>query len=96
MTARASTLEHVCSSCKSLVLRGEATDAPSCSSCARVICGACELGGLCVSCAAAAWTQPLELEDERVLVVVGGCSLPGLRPEVAAQLFERGADDHPA
>lgn len=78
------------------MLRGEAAAAPSCTSCERVICSACELAGLCVSCAAALWTRPLDVDDERVPVVVGGCSLPGTRTEVAAQLFRRGADDYAA
>jgi len=96
VTARASTPEHICSACRSLVLRGEAANAPTCTSCSRVVCGACELAGLCVTCAAVAWTRPLDVDDERVLVVVGGSSLPGTRTEVAAQLFERRADDHAA
>jgi len=100
MTARASTPEHVCSSCRALVLRAcgaaDLADRPSCSSCSRIVCEACELAGLCPGCFAQVWARPVEADDdEHCLVVVGGSSLPGLRPEVAAQLFAGGADDSP-
>lgn len=89
MTARASTLEHVCSSCKGLVLRGAAAAAPSCSSCGRVTCEACELGGLCVACVERLWAPRDFVDfDACVLVVVGGSSLPGRRSEHAMQLFD--------
>jgi len=92
MTARASTPEHVCSSCRSLVLRGEAAAAPSCSRCGRVVCSACELGGLCGACVSALWTPPVDASaDDRVPIVVGGCSLPGRRPDVAAPTFTGGS-----
>jgi hypothetical protein len=81
VTARASTFEHLCSTCRYLVLRGEAAASPRCSSCGRVTCAECEFAGLCPSCVEELWTPPDALDvDERVPVVVGGSSLPGRRP----------------
>lgn len=97
MTARASTLELACSSCRDsahVALDVEYLDQyPLCIGCSFIVCDACELLGYCPSCARALWTPPVDLEDERTLVVVGGSSAPGLRPEVAAQLFREDADD---
>lgn len=94
MTARASTWEHVCSTCHGLVLRGDVAGAPSCVNCGRVTCSACEFAGLCPCCTEAIWVPPDALDlDERTLVVVGGSSLPGTRSSFSTQLSAGGADD---
>lgn len=97
MTARASTLELACSACReSAHVALTVTDArafPLCIGCGFIVCDACELLGYCPSCARALWTPPVDLEDERTLVAVNGSSVPGQRPEVAAQLFREDADD---
>lgn len=77
------------------MLRGEAANAPSCSGCGRVVCDDCELAGLCSMCVARLWADVADVGDG-TLVVVGGCSLPGRRPEVPAQLPVEGADDQAA
>jgi len=99
VTARASTWEHVCSTCRGLVLRGETAGAPSCANCDRVTCSSCEFAGLCPSCADELWTPPdaLDFESERVLVVVGGSSVPGRRPvRFVTQPLPGATDDHAA
>ena len=102
MTARASTPEYSCSSCRSLVLHAcgpaDLAGQPTCSSCSSIVCERCELASLCPSCFARAWARPLEADDDEhvTLVAVGGCSIPGLRPELAAQPFSRDADDSAA
>jgi hypothetical protein len=77
------------------VLRGDvAATSPSCASCGRVTCSACEWAGLCAGCVEDLWTPPDALElDERVPIVVGGSSLPGRRPPLVSQLRAGGADE---
>lgn len=98
MTARASTLELTCSSCRDsahVALDVEYLDQyPLCIGCSFIVCDACELLGYCPSCARHLWMPPAELElDERALVTVRGSTAPGRRPELATQLFDREADD---
>jgi hypothetical protein len=97
VTARASTLELTCSSCRDrahVALTAEyAHQYPLCAGCCFIVCDDCQLLGYCPKCARLLWTPP-ELDDERTLVVVGGSSVPGSRPsEVGAQLLCEDADD---
>lgn len=91
MTARASTPEFVCSHCRSLVLRAcggaDLVGRPSCLDCGRVVCDACQLGGLCAPCFGRVYSAPLEVDDDdhETLVVVEGVSTIGTRPALHAQ-----------
>lgn len=96
MTARASTLEDTCSSCRFLVLTGDASTAPLCVDCSRVVCARCQLGGLCAACFHRHYSAPLEaLDDEHAtLVVVDGRSEFGVRPSIFTQPLAEDADEH--
>lgn len=83
MTARAELYgEHTCSDCRGLVLHGDASAAPTCRRCERVVCARCEVLGMCVACALEAYHPPFEAldgVDDEQLVVVDGESVPGRR-----------------